>query len=77
MFDPGRCQQSKIKENLFPITIITKDLKTKITVFIYGLFYNSVSRLPQTVRGKFVFPTRHEGTEGDWRYHSTRCEPQR
>jgi hypothetical protein len=55
-------QPSKIQQNFSPVTIITKDLKTNTMACIYGLFYNSVSRLLQTTRGDTLLTTwRHGG----------------
>jgi len=55
-------QQSKIQQNFSPVTIITNDLKTNTLARIYGLFYNSVSRLLQTTRGDDLLTTwRHDG----------------
>ena len=52
-------KQSKIKFS--PVTIITKDLKTNTMACIYGLFYNSVSRLLHTTRGDALLTTWRHG----------------
>ena len=54
-------QQSKIKRNLSPVTIITKHLKTNTMACIYGLFYNSISRLLQPTRGDSLLTTWRHG----------------
>jgi hypothetical protein len=55
-------QQPKIKQNFSPVTIITKDLKTNTMACIYGLFYNSISRLLHTTRGDALLAKwRHGG----------------